>query len=85
MGIDKWQWNHADADLLYPPYSSFFRELFNNQDTLRQLMKPRPKKRKRAGYDPQAQPQPPGQQTMGTSKRSKKKGVKKVKKIKKKM
>ena len=30
-----------DTDLLFPPYSSFIRELYNNATSLRQLTKPR--------------------------------------------
>ena len=31
----------ADTDILFPPYSSFVRELLNNSVQLRHLMKPR--------------------------------------------
>ena len=30
-----------DSALLHPPYSAFVRELYNNKDNLRALMKPR--------------------------------------------
>ena len=33
-----------DAALLFAPYSDFTREMWNNRDTLRSLMKPREKK-----------------------------------------
>ena len=32
---------HPDSEILFPPYSSFTRDLWNNRDSLRLLIKPR--------------------------------------------
>ena len=46
--------SYADAALLHPPYSDFLRELWNNQRTLRELMKPRPKRARYGAESDQA-------------------------------